>query len=388
LLAAQYRDITTAEDILSDAFERALSTWDKTGIPDNPEAWLLTVAKNKYKDRVRSASYRLDRQLEDAEELPDVQNDSNREIDDIPDKRLALMFVCAHPAIDSQIHTALMLQTVLGLEVKHIASAFMIPPTALAQRLVRAKKRIKEAGVPFAIPGKEVIAKRLEAVLEAVYGAYAIDYPHAATQELQGSLSGEALFLAATLAELMPEEPEALGLAALVCLSVARHDARIDENETYIPLDEQNPQQWDKELIMRGERYLHRACAVHSIGRFQLEAAIQSAHCARLYSGQTDWEAIVRLYEALVNCAPTIGAQISLVAARWRTEGPHAALAEISGIDNPRLSSFQPFWATKAQLLEAAGDLPSARFAYEKAISLTTDISSRRYLERKKAALM
>ena len=270
--------------------------------------------------------------------------------DAIPDRRLALLFVCAHPAIDPTVRTPLMLQTVLGFDADDIGRAFLVPPATMAQRLVRAKRRIRDARIPFAIPDRAQMPERLTPVLEAIYGAYAIDFSLVAGTAERESLSAEAHFLATTLAELLPNEPEALGLAALISLSLARRDARGGADE-FVPLDEQDPLRWDSELIALGERYLQRASTFESIGRFQLEAAIQSLHCARATSGVVDADALLKLHTALVAVAPTLGARVAHAAALGRVEGPSAGLAALDALDDDAVQRFQPAWATRAHLL-------------------------------------
>ncbi|MCW2553029.1 MAG: putative polymerase sigma factor containing a repeat domain, partial [Mycobacterium sp.] len=217
LLAAPGRDIASAEDALADAFERALTRWESDGIPANPAAWILVVARNRLRDLWKSSGYRLKAPLDETDWEPTVLGrDGSDEVSDVPDRRLELMLVCAHPAIGASVRTPLMLQTVLGVDAAAIAAAFAVEPAAMAQRLVRAKRRIRDAGIPFVLPQREHLAGRLPAVMEAVYGAYAIDWalePDAAAVE---SLTAEALHLALILAELLPDEPEVLGLAALV----------------------------------------------------------------------------------------------------------------------------------------------------------------------------
>ena len=370
VLAARTGDIRAAEDALADAFERALRVWPESGIPDNPEGWLVTVAKNRWLDELKRPV------ITAAHSLHSLPSRTALDLDQIPDKRLELMFVCAHPAIDAAVRTPLMLQVVLGFEASDIASAFAMPTSTMAQRLVRAKRRIKDARIPFVLPAREDMHRRLPSVLEAVYGAYAIDWHVVAGTSERDSLAAESRYLAILLATLLDDQPEAHGLAALLCLSAARESER-SQTGRFVPLDEQDPTRWDSALIAQGESFLRRAHSLGAIGRFQLEAAIQSAHCATAITGFTDWTVLRRLHEGLIRIAPTLGAHVSLSAVVAHIDGPHAALDMLDALGEP---AFQPFWATKAHLLAKTAGPDAAAVAYAKALSLTTDPAVREYL--------
>lgn len=376
LLAAPGRDIAMAEDALADALERALTDWTDDRVPANPEAWLYTVARNRLRDMWKSPAYRRSVPLPD--EYAGVPEADQEPV--FTDRRLELMLVCAHPAISPSIRTPLMLQAVLGVDAASIARAFVVDPATMAQRLVRAKKRIRNAGIPFATPEPEHLAQRLPAVLEAVYGAYAIDWQVAPDGLPTDSLSGEALHLSGVLAELLPEEPEVLGLAALVCLSEARRPARRTEDGLFVPLDEQDATRWDRGLIDRGERLLVRAHALDRPGRFQYEAAIQSAHCSRVARGPVDPETLRRLHRALVRVAPSLGADVALAALDGEIDGPEAGLRALEAIPGPAVDRFQPAWAVRGELLARVGRIGEAEAAYRRAADLTVDEAVARYL--------
>ncbi|MGL4439452.1 MAG: RNA polymerase sigma factor [Bosea sp. (in: a-proteobacteria)] len=383
ILSSRSGDIAAAEDHLAEAFRRALESWPEAGVPSNPEAWLLTVARNLARDSAKSAAVRLTTPLDLNEMDPAAMS-----VDPlaIPDERLKLMFACAHPAIDEAIRTPLILQTVLGLEAAEIGAAFLVPGATMAQRLVRAKQKIKAAGIPFVIPETPDMPPRIEAVLDAIYGIYALHWIDGAYAGADAArdLNAEALFLASLVAELLPDEPEALGLAALIGLAEARRDARLDEAGRYVPLAEQDTALWNGSMLLRAERLLSRAEKLGRIGRFQIEAAIQSVHAVRRITGRTDWPAVVALYEGLLRLAPSVGGVVGLAAALGQSDdpahGPSAGIAVLDAFAEQIGADFQPWWATRGRLLAESGQHSAAREHIQRAIDLSTDPAIRDFL--------
>jgi RNA polymerase sigma-70 factor (ECF subfamily) len=382
LLAAATSDLAGAEDALADAFERALRTWPSQGVPGNPDAWLLTVARNRLRDEWKSA--RAQRAVP-LDAVPDtLAHVDDVDVDAIPDRRLELMLVCAHPAIDRAMHTPLMLNTVLGFTAEQVGRAFSVPAPTMATRLVRVKKRIKAAGIPFRIPDLADLPARMASVLEAVYGAYVIDW---ATGPQARQLPSEALHLAEVLTTLVPGDPEALGLAALIELSAARAPARVDADGRFVPLADQDPALWNQELISRAHEHLRAAHARGQLGRFQLEAAIQAVHCARGRDGTTDWPTLLTLHRILQAVAPSLGSGVALAAVTAEVDGPAAGLAALDALlleAGQRARLFQPAMATRAHLLDRLGRKQEAVAAYDSAISLTHDTAEREYLQRRR----
>jgi len=367
LLAARTHDVASAEDALADAFERALTRWPLDGVPDDPDAWLLTVARNRQRDRWRSAAERTSVLFDEA--VHDAPAPGA-----VPDRRLELLLVCAHPDL-ADASVPLMLNTVLGFTAERIGAAFLIPTATMAARLTRAKKRIARDRIPFTVPESGQLADRLTPVLEAVYGSYAIEWP-TPPRERHALLLG----LGGTIAAAAPSVAEAHGLAALMYLSSARLPARVDEDGRYVPLPQQDPGRWDRDLIGAGHRHLRAAHALGTVGRFQLEAAIGAVHCARRPGESPDWANLRPLYDALVTLAPTRGAAVARAAVVAEIDGARAGLAELDAVDGTE--RLQAAWALRAHLLQRAGD-PSAEAVYDKAVSLTTDPAERDHLRRR-----
>lgn len=368
LLAASTGDLAQAEDALADAFERALTTWPADGVPRAPDAWLLTVARNRLRDVWRSAAVRRSAPLDDSC-APAAPDGVDVDPDAIEDRRLALLFVCAHPAIAPDVRTPLMMQTVLGLDSQVVARAFAVSPGAMQQRLVRAKRRIARARIPFVVPDRRSMPERLPAVLEAVYGCAAVTWRQDGRE-----LAGEAQHLAVVLASLLDDDAEAWALAALVTLSLARRQA----GDAFVPLDEQDPSTWDEHLVAEGESYLRRATRPGPPGRFRLEAAIQAVHCDRRRTGVVDWMALRTLYRALDAVAPSLGSRTALAVVVGRLDGPEAGLAALPPEPVP---AFQPWWAARGDLLARAGRPDAAADAFARAAALSDDDGVRDYLE-------
>jgi RNA polymerase sigma-70 factor (ECF subfamily) len=388
LLASRTRDVAGAEDALAEAFATALVDWPESGVPRNPEAWLLTVARRKWIDadrRRRTGEAAADHLALVADETLAAA----REDAPLPDERLALMFACAHPAIDAAVRAPLILQTILGFDAAAIGSAFLVSPTAMGQRLVRAKKKIREAGIPFGLPDRADLAPRLDAVLEAIYAAFAEGWSEPGGTEVRDrNLAEEGIWLGRLVATLLPEEAEAHGLVALMLYAQSRRGARRDAQGEYVPLAAQDPGAWDAALIDEAEARLARASALPGTGRYQLEAAVQSAHAARRRTGRSDWDAIERIYGALyaITGSPVVALNRAIAVAELR--GAVAGLAAIDALaGDARLANYQPHWAARADLLARTGDRIAADAAYQRAIGLESDPAVRRFLERRRAAL-
>lgn len=385
-LAVRTRDVAAAEDALSEAFASALSDWPQNGCPANPEAWLLTVARRKMIDSMRRIS-----KAEAARETVQLLAEGFAAAVDteIPDRRLALMFACAHPAIDIRVRAPLMLQVVLGLDAKIIANAFLVAPATMGKRLVRAKEKIRQAGIPFSIPEKEELSGRLGAVLDAINAAFTEGWTDpGGTDLVRRDLTDEAFFLARLVVELLPQEPEAVGLLALMLYAEARRPARRNAHGQYVPLADQNSEEWNWQMIKEAEALLLRVSAFGSIGRYQLEAALQSAHIYRCHTGRANWEEVLQLYDALFSLTGSPVVAVNRALAIAELNGAAAALDALQAIaGDVRLAEYQPYWAARAELLSRGGEHYEARQAYEIAIGLARDPAVRRFLRQRQSAI-
>ncbi len=372
-------DLAGAEDALSEALLAAVKQWPEQGVPERPEAWLLSVARRRLIDDQRKSQVRerfsesIQQALESADELAGSG-------EGFPDERLKLLFVCTHPAIDEAMRTPLMLQTVLGLDATLIASAFLVSPVAIAQRLVRVKAKIKAAGIPFEVPEREQWDERFSFVLDAIYAAFSCGWQSSFESQTRGEMAVEAIRLGDLAVALVPGEPEALGLLSLMLHCHARRPARVDATGGYVPLDEQVIALWDHSMIDRAERVLKTAGEMGRPGRFQIEAAIQSVHAQRRVTGRVEWLVIAQLYESLLTFTGALGARIGHAIAVGHAYGAEQGWALLDALPMDRLEEHQPYWAARGHLLKQTGRVEAAREAYDRAIGLCDDAAVRGYL--------
>lgn len=371
-------DLQLAEDSVGGAFASAVTAWRASGAPDSPEAWLRVAARNRAMTELKRGARAITVAPESFTALEDPTGPA-----DAFDDRLALMFVCAHPAIDARMHAPLMLQTVLGVDAARIATVFLTPPATIGQRLSRAKTKIRDAGIRFRKPETpEEFAGRLASVLQAVYAAYGLADPIADTAaDRDIALRAEALRLAELLTELVPKDPETWGLLALLLHTESRRPARLAGGE-FVPLADQDTRLWSSAQRRRADECLTRASSLNRMGRFQLEAAISAVHSSRAFGTRTDWSTIAVLYRGLLRIAPSIGATIGAAGALIELGDLDGAAALIDAVPADAARSHQPYWVCRARLATARGDRAAARAASDVAIGLTTDPALRRFLIR------
>ena len=377
LLAARSRDVSGAEDALSEAFRSALQTWPVGGVPDRPEAWLLVAARRAMGHSRRHAAVAEGAQatlllLADEQEAAEPAA--------IPDERLRLLFACAHPAIEASVQAPLMLQTVLGLDAAAIAASFLTSPAAMGQRLVRAKARIREAGLSFILPEPADLPARLDAVLAAIYATYGTGWEDVlGADPRRKGLADEALWLSRVLAGLLPDAAEAQGLLALMLYCEARREARRDGAGRFVPLDRQDPERWSRPLVAEAEAVLRAAARTATPGRFQIEAAIQSVHVERLLTGRAPMPVLATLYELLAQVSPTIGVLVARAAAVAETGDPARALELLDAIAG-KARDYQPWWAARGRIAALLGRGDLARAALLTAAGLSEDTAVRAFL--------
>ena len=383
ILSARDRDIAGAEDALSDALVAALRVWPESGVPANPEAWLVTAARNRQRNLARARAVR--RAAE-----PDLVRrfDLPAEEAALGDDRLALMFVCAHPAIDPAARAPLILQTVLGLDAATIARAFLVEPAAMSQRLVRAKARIRDAGLRFSVPEPADLPERLGAVLDAIYGAFGRGWDRLDLPDAPEALSGEAIWLARLVVEQMPQEPEPKGLLALMLYCTARRFARRDADGVFVPLDRQDARLWDRNRIIEAESLLTAAARAGRFGRFQCEAAIQSVHVQRPVTGRLNLAALRTLYDLLVTQSDSIGARIGRAVVLAELGELDAAQRELDALPADRVRTHQPWWVARSRVARLDGRTNAAAQALRTAIALTDDRSVCDFLQAEYAGLV
>ncbi|MGI8446456.1 MAG: RNA polymerase sigma factor [Streptosporangiaceae bacterium] len=372
-------DWDLAEECTQDAFARALQKWPESGVPDQPLAWLTTTARHRAIDRMRRAAAEAARLREVAamEPVPPYARDS-----EIPDERLEFMFTCCHPALSLDAQVALTLRSLSGLGTAEIAQAFLVPERTMGQRLFRAKQKVAHAGIPFRVPPPHLLPERLPAVLHVLYLLFNQGYGE--PQETR--LSREAIRLARVLAVLMPDEPEALGMLALMLLHDARRQARVDADGDLVTLDEQDRSLWDQAQIGEGTVILERVLRRRRAGPFQIQAAIAACHAIAPTAAQTDWPQIVGLYGQLARVAPSVIVDLNRAVAIGMADGPEAALPLVDAITGTgQLDTYYLLHATRADLLRRAGRMPEAAMSYHLAAGLAPTEAERRFLRNRLA---